>query len=177
VARGDPQTDAEVLAVSAIEPEAFGVFYRRHLRAVLAYLLHRTRRSDLAADLTAETFAAALEGAPRFRPPGGHASARPWLFGIAADKLADSARRGRVAAQARRALGMPAWTLADDELERAEELADARRLAGRPTPRAAHRGASSSPTPRTAAAVRSTRRRWSATAPAASTPCSACSAN
>jgi DNA-directed RNA polymerase specialized sigma24 family protein len=66
VAREDPRTDAELLAVTAIDPEAFGAFYRRHLRAVLAYLLHRTRRPEIAADLTAETFAAALEGAPRF---------------------------------------------------------------------------------------------------------------
>jgi hypothetical protein len=34
------------------------VFYRRHVHAVLAYLLARTRRPELAADLCAEVFAA-----------------------------------------------------------------------------------------------------------------------
>lgn len=96
---------------------------------MLAYLLHRTRRPDLAADLTAETFAAALEGAARFRPPDDSGSGRAWLYGIAAHKVADSARHGRVADDARRRLGVPAWELADEELERAEELADARRMA------------------------------------------------
>jgi RNA polymerase sigma factor (sigma-70 family) len=123
------RTDAELLAATADDPEAFGVLYRRHVRAVLAYVLHRTRRPDLAADLTAETFAAALEGAARFRPPDDSGSGRAWLYGIAAHKVADSARRGRVADDARRRLGMPAWELADEELERAEELADARRMA------------------------------------------------
>jgi RNA polymerase sigma factor (sigma-70 family) len=96
---------------------------------VLAYLVHRAHRPDLAADLAAETFAAALEGAARFQPSTHAGSGRAWLFAIAANKLADSARRRRVADDARRALGMPAWGLTDDELERAEELADARRLA------------------------------------------------
>ena len=49
------------------------VFYRRHLRAVLAYLVHRTGRRDLAADLAAETFAGALQSLPRYRPSAGSA--------------------------------------------------------------------------------------------------------
>lgn len=84
-------------------------------------------RPELAADLAAETFAAALAGASRYRAEGD--SARGWLFGIAGHKLADSARAGRVADEARRALGLPPRDLDDHELERAEEIADARRLA------------------------------------------------
>lgn len=45
-------------------------------------------------------------------------------------KLADSARRNMVADRARRELGMAACRLSDDELERAEEMIDARRMAG-----------------------------------------------
>jgi RNA polymerase sigma factor (sigma-70 family) len=129
VARDDSRSDEELLAATAARPDAFAPFYRRHLRPVLAYLLQRTHRADLAADLAAETFAAALESAPRFRA-GGEGSARGWLFAIASHKLADAARRGRVSDEARRRLGMPAWQLEDEELERAEELIDARRLAG-----------------------------------------------
>jgi RNA polymerase sigma-70 factor (ECF subfamily) len=126
VMREDPRSDEVLLACTAGDPEAFAVFYRRHLRAVLAYLLRRTRRSDLATDLAAETFAAALESAPRFTAEGSGA-ARGWLFTIAAHKLADAARRKRVADEARRRLGM-APLVVDDELGRAEELHDARAL-------------------------------------------------
>ena len=128
VRREDPRTDEALLAAAATDPEAFAVFYRRHLRHVLAFLLHRTRRPELAADLAAETFAAALEALPRFRAQEGHA--RAWLYAIASHKLADSARRGRVADRSRHALGMPARALDDEALERAEELLDAARLAG-----------------------------------------------
>jgi RNA polymerase sigma factor (sigma-70 family) len=128
VARDDPRSDEALLAATAHDPEAFAVFYRRHLRAVLGYLIHRTGRRDIAADLSAETFAAALESAGRFRPQTG--SARGWLFSIASHKLADSARRGQVADRARRSLGMPVRLLADADLERAEELLDAQLMSG-----------------------------------------------
>ncbi len=128
VHRDDPRSDEELLAATAGDAEAFAVFYRRHLRSVLAYLVHRTGRRDLAADLAAETFAAALQSLPRYDPRAGQA--RGWLFAIASNKLADSARRGAVADRSRRELGMPARELTDPDLERAEELLDAERLAG-----------------------------------------------
>jgi RNA polymerase sigma-70 factor (ECF subfamily) len=123
-----PRTDEELLAATADDPEAFATFYRRHLRSVLAYLLHRTGRRDLAADLAAETFAAALQSLPRYEPQPGQG--RGWLFAIAQHKLADSARRGAVADRSRRELGLPVRELSDPELERAEELLDAERMAG-----------------------------------------------
>jgi DNA-directed RNA polymerase specialized sigma24 family protein len=43
--------------------------------------MRRTRDAELAADLTAETFAAALAARARFDPGRGSASA--WLFGLA----------------------------------------------------------------------------------------------
>ena len=46
----------------------FTAFYRRHVRPLLAYFHRRTADAELAADLTAETFAAALDGAHRFKP-------------------------------------------------------------------------------------------------------------
>lgn len=74
----DHRSDAELLATTGFEPEAFGVFYRRHVKPVLAYTLSRTRRPELAADLTAEVFALALEQRERFDPRRG--PARAWLL-------------------------------------------------------------------------------------------------
>src|SRR4051795_12362539 len=125
VRRGDRRSDEELLAATARDAEAFAVFYRRHLRSVLAYLIRRTGRPDLAADLAAETFAAALQSLPTYEETG---AARGWLFGIANNKLADSARRHAVADRSRTELGMAALELTDDDLERAEELLDAQRL-------------------------------------------------
>jgi RNA polymerase sigma factor (sigma-70 family) len=118
----DERSDAELLATTAVEPDAFGVFYRRHVNAILGYLMARTGRADLAADLCAEVFASALEDADRYEPA--RAPARAWLFAIAGSRLVDSLRRGKVEDSARRRLGMPARVLTDRDLERVEELVD-----------------------------------------------------
>ena len=124
-----PETpDEELLRAAATRPDAFGTFYRRHLRAVLAFLVHRTGNREIAADLCAEVFAAALEGAERYDPS--RAPARAWLFGIAQHKLQESWRRGQVESAARQRLGMPVRELTDDDLARVEELADLHRRGG-----------------------------------------------
>ena len=117
------RSDAELLEATAADPEAFGAFYRRHVTAVLAYLLSRTGRSDLAADVCAETFARALERRGRFDPARG--PGRAWLFAIARSVLIDSFRHGQVEDRARRRLAMPPRSLTDEDLERIEELVDA----------------------------------------------------
>jgi DNA-directed RNA polymerase specialized sigma24 family protein len=53
--------DEVLLASVASDPEAFAVFYRRHEDRILRYFLRRGATAELAADLTAEVFAAALE--------------------------------------------------------------------------------------------------------------------
>lgn len=127
--RGDRElADEQLLAGTAAQPELFGLFYRRHLRPVLAYLVHRTGDREAAADLCAEVFAAALEGSERFDPRQG--PARAWLFGIAHHKLQESWRRGRVEDAARRRLGMPPRQLSDEDLVRVEELLDLDRRGG-----------------------------------------------
>lgn len=113
-------TDAQLLALAMREPEAFGAFYDRYESTVLAFFWRATRRSDLAADLAAETFAQALASARRFDPRRG--SARAWLFGIARHELSDVWERGRVEDQARRRLGIEPLTLTDEALERIETL-------------------------------------------------------
>jgi RNA polymerase sigma-70 factor (ECF subfamily) len=119
-----PRTDAELLAGDA---EAFGVFYARHEDAVLAFFLRRVRRPDLAADLTAETFAGALGSRRTHDPERG--DARGWLFGIAHNVLAGSLRRGRVEDDARRRIGLERLVLDDAALARVEELLGAPALA------------------------------------------------
>jgi DNA-directed RNA polymerase specialized sigma24 family protein len=116
------RSDDELLAAARREPEAFAAFYRRHVDAVLRYLLYRTRSAEDAAELTAEVFAAALESSRCFKRQD--VPARAWLFGIAGHKLADSRRRRRIAAGARRRLGVEPLALDDLDLERVEELAD-----------------------------------------------------
>jgi RNA polymerase sigma factor (sigma-70 family) len=113
------RSDEELLG--ARDPEAFAVLYRRHVDQLLAFFLRRTRRADLAADLTAETFAAALEGAGRYDAARGPAVA--WLYGIARHQLTRTAERGRVEDRARRRLGMERIVLDDEALERIEALA------------------------------------------------------
>jgi RNA polymerase sigma-70 factor (ECF subfamily) len=119
----DERSDDDLLAATRAEPEAFAVFYRRHVGPLLAYFARRTRDAELAADLTAETFAAALDGAHRHRPDKGPAVA--WLYGIARRQLSHAVRRGVVENRARRRLGMAPLTLTDEALERVEALATA----------------------------------------------------
>ena len=96
-------------------PEDFGRFYDRHVRTVLGYFQRRTRNPELAADLTAETFAAALVARRRFEP--GPVPASVWLFGIAQHKLADSHRRGAAEDRLRRRLGLERLALSEADVE------------------------------------------------------------
>jgi RNA polymerase sigma factor (sigma-70 family) len=111
--------DAELLRGDAVR---FAAFYRRHEDAVLGFFLKRIGSAELAADLTAETFARALEGRKRFDPRRGDAGA--WLFGIARNLLSRSLERGRVEDDVRRRLGMQPLELGDAALARIDELGD-----------------------------------------------------
>jgi RNA polymerase sigma-70 factor (ECF subfamily) len=110
----DARTDAELLAATARDPEAFGIFYRRHVDWVLGYLGRRVDSPEVAADLAAESFAAALISLPRFDPLRGQPAA--WLFGIVVHHLARHRRRGGVEARARRRLGIGALPAVEDGL-------------------------------------------------------------
>jgi RNA polymerase sigma-70 factor (ECF subfamily) len=110
----DDDSDAALLAAARRDPAAFGPVYERHAPAVLAYLRARTRSTEQALDLTAETFAAALQGAGRYR--AGEGPVRAWLFGIANHKLIDAQRRSFTAGSALRRLRIDALDLTQDEL-------------------------------------------------------------
>jgi RNA polymerase sigma factor (sigma-70 family) len=116
----DRSPDEELLRAARREPAAFGVFYERYEEQMLRYFLARVGDAEVAADLTAETFAAALAGAHRYRSRKGPPAA--WLFGIARNSLAMSRRRGRVEARARRRIGAPLLELTDEVVERIEAL-------------------------------------------------------
>ena len=119
-------TDADLLrAIAAGDRTAFSTFYRRHVSTVLAFLIRETRDPEAAADLAAETFAAILLSAGRYKPQG--ATAGPWAIGIARNKLLMSLRRGRVEARARKKLGFEPLALDDQDLERIESVADSGR--------------------------------------------------
>jgi RNA polymerase sigma factor (sigma-70 family) len=106
--------------IAAGDDDAFSVFYREHLDAVVAFFKRRVGDRELAFDLTAETFASVVVSAGTY---GGDAPAVAWLFGIARNKLRESLRRDRVADAARRRLGMEPIALDDAALARVEEHA------------------------------------------------------
>ena len=118
--------DDELLRRTPTDPEAFGEFYARHEAAILGFMLRRTGEPELAADLTAETFAAALVSVRRYKP--GPAPAAAWLYGIARNVLLRSAKRHRVEDRARRRLSMPPLPLTDELLDRIERHAGDERV-------------------------------------------------
>jgi RNA polymerase sigma factor (sigma-70 family) len=112
-------TDAELLAATRRDPGSFALFYDRYEASVVGYFVRRTRDAELAADLTAEVFAAALGAAHKYRPLTPTATA--WLFTIAHHTLARSIRRGRVEARARHRLGIrDAFELDPGQIDRVE---------------------------------------------------------
>jgi RNA polymerase sigma factor (sigma-70 family) len=113
-------TDEELLVSGG--REAFGLFYDRHARTVLEYFARRTRNAEAAADLTAETFAAAIIARRRFR--AGPLPAAAWLFGIANHKLLDYERRGRAENRALRRLGVERPPLGEEDAQLAALMAD-----------------------------------------------------
>ncbi len=82
---GPSPRDAELVLASGDEGERFGLFYDRHFDAVLRYFYARTICAQTAADLTAETFAAAFASRRCFRDTASPPAA--WLFTIARRQL------------------------------------------------------------------------------------------
>jgi RNA polymerase sigma factor (sigma-70 family) len=119
-----PPTDGELLRRAADrDRDAFSTLYVRYEAIVAGYLVRRTRDPELAADLTAETFAAAILGAHGFRDEG--QSAVGWLLGIARNLLARTWQRGSAERRARDRLGVAQVAASDASLERVEALIDA----------------------------------------------------
>src|SRR6476659_7917875 len=116
-----PEVRSDEDLLSARDGATFELFYRRYADRMLGYFVRRTHDAELAADLTAETFAAALTARRRYRADRGNASS--WLFAIAYHKLTDAQRRGAAEDRARRRLGMERIELSDGDLLAIERLA------------------------------------------------------
>lgn len=103
-------------------PDDFTRLYRRHAQSLLLYFQRRVHEPELARDLLAETFTAAIAGAPGFRgSTDGELSG--WMWGIARNVLAEHGRRQESERSRRRRLGRARPALTDREIERVEELA------------------------------------------------------
>jgi RNA polymerase sigma factor (sigma-70 family) len=119
---GSVISDRELLAGTAADAGLFAAFYDRYEAGIVGYFMRRTGDPELAADLTAEVFAAALAAAARYRPDA--PTAAGWLFTIAHNTLSSSVRRGRVESHARARVGIrDAVEFAPDDLDRVEALA------------------------------------------------------
>jgi RNA polymerase sigma-70 factor (ECF subfamily) len=86
---GRAASDAELIATSLDDPQAFSAVFERHVDAIHRWLIRRVG-PDLAEDLTAETFTRAFDRRDRF--DGSYEDARPWLFGIASNLIHDHRR-------------------------------------------------------------------------------------
>ena len=120
---GEP-SDAELVASAVLDPQAFGLFYDRHVAAILRYLHRRTDSVETAADLCAETFAAASRSGPPATPgplPGRGCTRSP------ATSWATTCAAGRCPTATGAASASSRSSLTPQELERVEELVDAAR--------------------------------------------------
>lgn len=84
------ESDADVIRASAADPQLFRVLFERHFEVIFRYFGRRLGR-EAADDLTAEVFLRAFE--KRGSYDVSYESARPWLFGIAANLLRRSRRK------------------------------------------------------------------------------------
>ena len=120
------RSDADLLATGG--GEEFVAVCERHGPALRSWLRWRVRDGDAAAELLAETVAAAWARSRTFRDPG-DGSAAPWLFGIAAKQAALYWRKRRVATGARERIGMTVRAYEVDPFDEAEERLDHASLA------------------------------------------------
>jgi RNA polymerase sigma-70 factor (ECF subfamily) len=106
----------------ANEPAVFEDFYREHIEVVQGFIARRVGDPHLAADLTAETFLAAIDAAPTYRTDRG--KPRSWLFGIALNVVnAEYRRAGRERRAGARVQGRR--LLDPDDVARLRERIDA----------------------------------------------------
>jgi len=91
--RSADELEAERLMIEAAQRDraAFAPLYERYVDQIYAYAHTLTRNRELAEDVTASTFAKAIEDLPRFEWRGVPYSA--WLYRVAANLVARQARR------------------------------------------------------------------------------------
>jgi len=110
-----------LLARSRTSDASFADFYDVMAPAVLRFFAMRTRDSERAFDLTAETFAKAFEKRQDFRGTSDEEAAA-WLWSIARNELARYHRTRTVELAALQRLGLERPAPSDGELRKVEEL-------------------------------------------------------
>jgi RNA polymerase sigma factor (sigma-70 family) len=120
------RTDAELLAASREDPQAFREFYERYALWLRNWFTRQTGSPSAALDLTAETFAQAWNARRRFKDQA-EGSGAPWLFGIARNLLRQYHKHNRIETAARLRLGLPLG-FAEEDYERVDEADRARVL-------------------------------------------------
>ena len=89
---GSRPTDADIVRASIRDPGLFGDIFDRYADDILRYAYSRLG-SDLAEDVTAETFLAAFRARGRYDLS--RDNARPWLYGIAIRQIGKHSRAER----------------------------------------------------------------------------------
>jgi RNA polymerase sigma-70 factor (ECF subfamily) len=91
--RSPEELEAERLLIEAAQRDraAFAPLYERYVEQIFAYAHTLTRNREVAEDVTASTFAKAIEDLPRFEWRGIPYSA--WLYRVASNLVARQARR------------------------------------------------------------------------------------
>ena len=77
--------ESHQIKAALANPSAFEPIYKRHFSSVYHYIKAATNQKEIAADLCADVFYAALVNLSKYRPNS--AGIRPWLFGIALNQL------------------------------------------------------------------------------------------
>ncbi len=108
--------------MTPLDADAIADLYRRHARPMLTFFARRTHDPEVAIDLVAETFAAAIADRRQFRGRSDE-EAVGWLFGIARHQLSAWYRRGDVERRAMTRLGIERRELVESEYDRIVELA------------------------------------------------------
>lgn len=122
----EPTPDSQVMRESAADPQAFGQIFDRHFDAIYGFL-HRRVGGSLADDLAGEVFRVAFESRHRFDLE--RSSARPWLYGIAANVVRRHRRTTGRRSAAYRRLALQDDAGEHDDLDEAAAAMDARRRA------------------------------------------------
>lgn len=104
------------LARSLSDADVFADFYELYVGRVSVYFLRRIFDPEIAVDLTAETFALALERRRQFRGRSAEEE-QGWLFAIARNLLHGYWRRGQIEQAAVARLGLDRPSLGTEDIE------------------------------------------------------------
>jgi RNA polymerase sigma factor (sigma-70 family) len=118
--------EAEPVRSIGTDPIAFTEFYRAHVDQVTRFVTRRVTDPQLAADLTADVFLAAIEAAAHYR--GAVGGPRTWLFGIARNVIASEFRRSARERRAEQLIAGRRLLDADDVDRLAARIDAARRV-------------------------------------------------